>query len=240
MNLAIDLGNTSVQDAFFENNTLRKHYHKITLEELEIIVQSQSIKHIVLSDVGKKSLPWINILQKYASVLVLDYQTPLPIENTYKTPRTLGNDRLAAVVGANFLYPNQNNLIADIGTCVTYDFIDENSVYHGGGIAPGLEMRLKSLPHFTAKLPLIEKSKHFNLIGQSTEESILSGTIGGFKREVESTIEAYKSRYPSLITIISGGDANQFDYLLKNSIFAAPDFLLTGLNHILEYNAKRL
>ena len=239
MNLIFDFGNSQAKIARFDDGLmLDKHTFPVFDEDgiQKTISSFQEIERAIVSNVGKDS----TFLNFPFPVLVLNSETSIPFSLEYQTPKTLGMDRIALAAAAAKIYPKQNCLIIDSGTCVTYDFIDENSVYHGGGIAPGLEMRLKSLPHFTAKLPLIEKSKHFNLIGQSTEESILSGTIGGFKREVESTIEAYKSRYPSLITIISGGDANQFDYLLKNSIFAAPDFLLTGLNHILEYNAERL
>jgi type III pantothenate kinase len=240
MNLAIDLGNTSVQAAFFENSTLKKHYVKITLEALEIIVQSQSIKHIVLSDVGKKSHTWINTLQKYAPVLVLDYQTPLPIENTYKTPQTLGNDRLAAVVGANFLYPNQNNLIADIGTCVTYDFITDKKVYLGGNISAGLQMRLEALPYFTAQLPLVDFDAKQDYtqnqgIGWSTDSAILYGAVQGLTFELEGIIRHYKERFRKFNIIFCGGNAVFFDTKIKESIFVNQKLVLIGLNCILEF-----
>ena len=106
--------------------------------------------------------------------------------------------------------------------------------------SPGLNMRLHSLPHFTSRLPLVEYDPTYQLIGDSTQQSILSGTAGGFKREVAATIQAYQSRYPDVITLITGGDAAIFDDLLKNSIFAPPDFLIIGLNHILDHNAERL
>lgn len=239
MNLIFDFGNSQAKIARFDKALmLDKHIFPLFDEDgIEKIISGfQNIERAIVSNVGKDFK-----LENFSfPVLTLNSDTPIPFSLEYQTPKTLGMDRIALAAAAHKIYPKQNCLIIDSGTCITYDFIDENSIYHGGGIAPGLEMRLKSLPHFTAKLPFVEKSNHFNLIGQSTQESILSGTIGGFKREVEATIEAYKSRYSSLIIIITGGDANQFDYLLKNSIFAAPDFLLTGLNHILEYNAERL
>ncbi|MGB0176022.1 MAG: type III pantothenate kinase, partial [Owenweeksia sp.] len=172
--------------------------------------------------------------------LSLDPNSPMPFENAYKTPKTLGKDRLALAAAAIFSYPSKDCLVIDAGTCVTYDFMDSSGIYHGGGISPGLRMRLQALPHFTSRLPLVEYKEGFDLTGDSTETSILSGTVGGLKREVRGTIEAYQSRYPSMVTVITGGDMNLFDDLLKNSIFAPPDFLITGLNHILDYNAERL
>lgn len=239
MNLIFDFGNSLVKIATFRDGHLLDKAIFSVYNEQEIrnaVANFQNIEKAIVSSVGNDfefgELPF--------PILRLNAQTPLPFSLKYETPQTLGIDRIALAAAAAKIYPQRNCLIIDSGTCITYEFIDEKLQYQGGGISPGLEMRLKSLPHFTAKLPLIKKNNDFNLIGKSTEDSILSGTIGGYRREVEATIEAYKSRYPSLITIITGGDANQFDYLLKNSIFAAPDFLLTGLNHILEYNAKRL
>lgn len=239
MNLIFDFGNSQAKIALFEKG---KMLDKLVFSIFDkdgisnAISCFKKVDRAILSNVGRE----FQFLKFEYPVLELTAKTVLPFSLNYLSPKTLGIDRIALAAAAQKMHPNKNCLIIDSGTCITYDFLDENSTYHGGGISPGLEMRLKSLPKFTAKLPLIQKSNDFQLVGQTTEESILSGTIGGFKREVGATIEAYKSRYPSLITIITGGDANQFDYLLKNSIFAAPDFLLIGLNHILEYNAERL
>src|SRR5690606_36722415 len=128
----------------------------------------------------------------------------------------------------------------DAGTCITFDFVDKEGFYHGGGISPGLHMRYKALHTFTARLPEVTHKTPVPLTGRSTTESIRSGVSGGVKREVAATIEVYQDRYPSLITIITGGDMLLFEDLVKNSIFAAPDFLLNGLNDILEYNAEKL
>lgn len=239
MNLIFDFGNSQAKIALFEKGKMvDKLVFPIYDEDgiVKAIAGFEKVDRAILSNVGRE----FQFSNLGFPVLELNAETVLPFSINYLSPKTLGIDRIALAAAAQKIYPNQNCLIIDSGTCITYDFLDENSTYHGGGISPGLEMRLKSLPQFTAKLPLIQKSNDFQLVGQTTEESILSGTIGGFKREVGATIEAYKSRYPSLITIITGGDTNQFDYLLKNSIFAAPDFLLIGLNHILEYNAERL
>ena len=244
MNLAIDLGNTSAQAAFFEGNSLKKYYPKITLEGVENSVQNQGITHIVLSDVGKKSQPWIKTLQKYAPVLVLDYQTPLPIQNTYQTPQTLGNDRLAAVVGANFLYPNQNNLIADIGTCVTYDFITDQKVYLGGNISAGLQMRLEALPHFTAQLPRVNFDPNQDYdqnqgMGWSTDSAILYGAVQGLSLELEGMIRRYKQRFRKFNIIFCGGNAVFFDTKIKESIFVNQKLVLVGLNCILDFVKKQ-
>lgn len=240
MNLAIDLGNTSAQAAFFVGNELKKHYSQLGLEQIEVIVQKIPPKNIVLSDVGKKSQIWVKVLEKYAPVLVLNYQTPLPIKNTYGTPQTLGNDRLAAVVGANFLYPTQNNMIADIGTCLTYDFITEDKVYLGGNISAGLQMRLNALPHFTAQLPQVnfELNQDYTQnqgLGWSTDSAILNGAVQGLIFELEGMINRYKGRFRKFNIIFCGGNAVFFDSKIKEGIFVNQKLVLIGLNCILEF-----
>jgi type III pantothenate kinase len=206
-------------------------------EELSQAIKiTQGIERAVISNVGEA----YRLEDTSYPVLHLNHSTPLPFTIEYSTPKTLGLDRIALVAGAYAQFPNRDVLILDAGTCITYDFLDNSGAYQGGGISPGMEMRLRALPHFTARLPKVEAEADFALIGDSTHNSILSGTVGGFKREVEATIAEYKKRYPSLITIVTGGDLKLFDYLLKNSIFAAPNILVMGLNYILEYNAEKL
>lgn len=239
MNLILDIGNSRAKIALIDDEKILNQWQFSTTDHEAIrhtIIGQSTVNKAILSNVGSDfDLPPLSY-----PILKLNHEVRLPFESKYSTPTTLGIDRIALVAAAVSNHPGNNCLIIDAGTCITYDFIDEAGIYHGGGISPGLNMRLNGLADYTARLPKVEFEKEFELIGGSTRESILSGAAGGFKREVEATIDAYKSRYPSLITVITGGDGIVFDYLAKNSIFAAPDFLLTGLNHILEYNAERL
>ncbi|UII28675.1 type III pantothenate kinase [Fulvivirga maritima] len=166
----------------------------------------------------------------------LEYNLPLPFTIDYKTPQTLGRDRVAGVAGGQYIFPNANTLVIDLGTCITYDIIDAKNVYHGGGISPGLKMRFKSLHNFTAKLPLIEPTNDFELIGQSTKESILSGVINGMISEIDGIIRMYTDKFAHLQIIMCGGDAKFFENRIKANIFVAPELVLTGLNRILLYN----
>jgi type III pantothenate kinase len=170
--------------------------------------------------------------------MVLGPDTPLPVRHKYKTFDTLGPDRIACVVAANKLYPGKDVLLVETGSCITFDFIDADGCYHGGGISPGLNMRFRALHTFTDKLPLIEPESAPALIGDSTKTSILSGVINGIKAEVEGIISRYESNYENLTIILSGGNLDYFDKNLKNNIFAVPNIVLTGLNIILEFNDK--
>jgi len=160
----------------------------------------------------------------------------LPVHIAYKTPQTLGADRRASVVGANFLYKNRNNLIVDLGTCITYDLIDYVGTYHGGGISPGVEMRLKAMHKFTSKLPVVSAKGSPELIGKTTKECMASGAINGTIAELDGIISQYKQFFEDLNIIFCGGGAIFFETKIKDHIFAVPNLVLVGLNQILRYN----
>lgn len=169
----------------------------------------------------------------------LDHQTELPIENLYETPETLGKDRLAAAVGANELFPNQNLLIIDAGTAITYDLVSEKNEFIGGNISPGLQMRFKALNHFTGKLPLVSYSDEFQDIGRNTIDAIRAGVQNGILYEIAQTIELFNKNYQNLQIVMTGGDSIFFDKKLNYSIFVHFNITLIGLNRILEHNAKK-
>ena len=169
----------------------------------------------------------------------LDHQTELPIENLYETPETLGKDRLAAAVGANELFPDQNLLIIDAGTAITYDLVSEKNEFIGGNISPGLQMRFKALNHFTGKLPLVSYSDEFQNIGRNTIDAIRAGVQNGILYEIAQTIELFNKNYQNLQIVMTGGDSIFFDKKLNYSIFVHFNITLIGLNRILEHNAKK-
>ena len=173
-----------------------------------------------------------------AQVLRLDSNTKLPFKNLYKTPKTLGVDRMALVSASVNQYPDSNVLIIDAGTCITYDFVNSEGEYLGGAISPGIKLRYQSLNNFTANLPLLEAEIPNGIIGDSTSQAIHSGVINGILRELDGIIAEYQKKYPDLTVILTGGDSNFLSNQLKNSIFANSNFLLEGLNYILEFNTN--
>jgi len=169
--------------------------------------------------------------------LELSHSLKLPITIDYKTPNTLGKDRIAGAVGAQSLFLKENILIIDAGTCITYDVVEANGTYIGGSISPGMLMRFKSLNNFTHKLPLVPYREFNELTGKTTEESILSGVISGIAFEMHGFINGYLEKYSSLKIILTGGDAVYFEKTLKNDIFVNSNIVLIGLKEILNYNA---
>jgi len=170
--------------------------------------------------------------------IILTTSLSLPIKIAYATPQTLGVDRIAAACGASFLYPNEDCLVIDAGTCINYEFLDRNKIYHGGAISPGIFMRFEAMHSFTSKLPLVKSISKSNLIGDSTESCMQSGVMNGVLAEVNGIIKRYKDLYPNIRVILSGGDHSFFENNLKHPIFVAPDLVFDGLNGILLYHVE--
>ena len=166
--------------------------------------------------------------------------TPVPITNRYRTPETLGSDRLAAVIGASSLKPGKDLLIIDAGTCITYEVIDARGNYWGGNIAPGMQMRLRALHEFTARLPLVEAEGEVPGMGYNTETAIRSGVLRGMKYEIEGYIKSMRSKFPNLLVFLTGGNHISFDTNIKNIIFSDKYIVPRGLNKILDYNEDQI
>ena len=164
--------------------------------------------------------------------------TPIPITCRYRTPETLGSDRLAAVVGASSLKPNTDLLIIDAGTCITYEVIDARGNYWGGNIAPGMQMRLRALHEFTARLPLVDPEGEVPGMGYSTETAIRSGVLRGMKYEIEGYIKSMRSKFPRLQVFLTGGNRINFDEDIKNLVFTDKYIVPRGLNKIFDYNEE--
>ena len=237
MKLVIDIGNTNIKLALFDDKRAIKfsNIYNCNLKEIQAFVDKVVVKSSIISSVRDLNSDILRIAS-YFNAIIFSYETPVPIINNYKSPDTLGNDRLAAVVGAAFLYPEKDILVFDAGTCLTIDFINFKNEYIGGRISPGIQMRFKALNTFTDKLPLIYKEKNSNIIGKDTNSSIISGVQMGILAEVELIISEYKLQNPDIICIVTGGDCFFFEKALKNSIFANPNLVLIGLNEILDYN----
>ncbi|ARV16226.1 type III pantothenate kinase [Polaribacter sp. SA4-12] len=242
MNLTIDVGNTRVKTAVFEKDKLVEltvfDKTKI-LSEIKKILKKHVISNVIMSNVASISDSKLKKLQKLVKIKVISSSTKVPFENLYKTPKTLGIDRIALVAGAVNQFYGKNVLVIDAGTCITFDFVNSKGGYLGGAISPGVQMRFNSLNHFTANLPLLEKEEVSDFIGKNTKESINSGIVNGVIQEIDGVINQYKKKYLDLTVVLTGGDTNFLAKQLKSSIFANQNFLLQGLNTILIFNIDK-
>jgi type III pantothenate kinase len=236
--LVIDSGNTYTKIGQFDNGKLIKIHQKESFKEIGKVLTSLRPEKIIIGSVNFSSLD----LEKETSgipIYTINLNTPVPFKIKYKTPETLGVDRLAAIAAAWGQFTHKNILVIDAGTCITYDFIYKKGVYLGGGISPGIDIRFKSLHQHTAKLPLVNFDVEAQLIGDSTRNSILSGVVNGTIAEIEGIISKYIAEYEDLTIFMSGGSSIFFESKIKHSIFAFPNMVLLGLFSIYEFNVRK-
>ena len=239
MNLVVDIGNNFFKLGIFQNSNLIFSFSEkngaIDVEIEKIISKYSEITSALISNVS--SIKINDILYRFnINIYELDSTFIFPFKLNYQTTETLGNDRLALAAAATILFPNSNNLVIDAGTCITIDFIDNNNHFMGGSISPGVKMRYDSLNHYTANLPLLKNENNFDYPGNSTNASIHAGIIGGVSNEINGFIKQINSKNEKVNVILTGGDAKILSKTLKITIFANQNFILEGLNCILNLN----
>lgn len=242
MNLIVDQGNSRYKIAVFQEDEL--------IDQLQIEAQPElstvsawleaypSIERCMISSVGELDPQLKSFLESRWETLVLNKDLKLPFSMAYTSPETLGVDRIALVSAAVHQYPGKNVLVIDAGSCITLDLVDHRSTYFGGAIAPGLRMRYQAMHDGTANLPLLEPTLPESSIGDSTKNSMHVGATLGVIRELDGHIDAYRQQFGELTVILTGGDAHFLRDSIKNDIFAHSNFLLEGLNHLLEVNSS--
>ena len=244
MNLSIDIGNTLTKMAVTDKSQVVDVYkvEKLDIEFIKSVLKSypkiDSAIMITCKDIKENKEPIDYLRSMLPRFIEFNSTINVPITNLYKSPLTLGADRLAAAIGAKAIYPNNNVLIFDFGTAITIDFVSAANEYIGGNISPGSTMRLAALNNYTDNLPLVPFGTEFDLIGTTTEQAILNGVIDGIVFEVEGYISRFEAKYSDLRIIFTGGNGNFFANQVKNPIFATYNLVVYGLNKILEYNAE--
>lgn len=241
MKLVIDYGNTTRKYFFFDGKELTGTWYgdkgePVSGTEKALSDHGPFSACILSSVIGYDNL-FLTWLRSRMPVIQFSAATPIPIENHYLTPETLGPDRLAAAVGGHSVFPDVPVLVIDAGTCIKYDLV-VNHAYKGGIIAPGIGMQARALHTFTEKLPLMEPvaDANPNLVGRDTDGSLLSGIVNVTLASMEGIIAQFGALYPGLRVMLTGGDLNYFDKRLKCSIFALPNLVAQGLNEILDFN----
>lgn len=247
-NVVVDWGNTTLKTGWFNGPSLieTRRYDSVASLIADLTLTNRTVASVIVSSTSRPA----DEIREYLSgegraIWVLDSQTPVPIRNAYDTPHTLGADRIAAAVGATVLFPGQDCVVLDLGTCLTADFIDREGVFRGGLISPGLHMRFRAMHEQTARLPLVtfepnELELWPDVTAKNTRQALLSGVVNGLMFEMNGIIERHRRERPGVVVLLCGGDAPSFESRLKGPIFAVPELVLIGLNRILHYNVENL
>lgn len=238
LHAAIDVGNTRCKIGFFENDNLQKVLGNVPLEEVPAEVLRTKPVAAIISSVGNNVEELVERLSTACKTVLVHAEMPLPIVLDYASKSTLGTDRIAAAAAAFHLYGGNNCLVIDVGSCITYDVVTADGVYKGGAISPGVEMKLKAMHTFTARLPLVEHPKWSPLPGNDTLTSMQDGVLHGTLAEIEGMIDRFSGMYADLQVIICGGGSNFFESKIKHHIFVRSEMVLIGLNSILRHNER--
>jgi type III pantothenate kinase len=236
--LCFDFGNTRLKVALFQNAKLAE---VVVIENdgngtIESVLKEFEPQKIILSSVINHNPEIETLFASKAKFHKLNHLSNLPFTTPVGKPETIGADRLALTAAAVYFFPRQHNLVIGMGSCITYNFINADHEFLGGGISPGMEMRMRSLNQFTAKLPIVKPDGNVPLVGYDTVTNILSGVVIGMAKEIDGFIDAYKERYGNFNVHLTGGDLVYLAPHLKNQIFADPELIFKGLYAISEVN----
>ncbi len=239
--VTVDWGNSSLKVGWFQNDQLLHIARFNTLTELSAALSLRPAQRGIVCSTNRPADDLL-ALTKQTDIdwLRFDSQTSVPIGNAYDTPQTLGTDRLAAAVGATVLQPGRDCLILDAGTCLTADWVSADGVFLGGLIAPGIQMRLRAMHEFTARLPVVSLASGdvLSVTATNTRQAMLAGAVLGMALEMNGLIADYRNRCPDLAVLLCGGDGPLLESRLKGAIFAVPELVLWGLNRISEHNVR--
>jgi type III pantothenate kinase len=236
--LCFDFGNTRLKVACFQNTKLTEVIviDNDSLTSIENLIKRFDPQKSVLSSVINHNPEIENLLSAKTKFHKLTHLSKLPFTTPVGKPETIGADRLALSAAVVYFFPKQHNLVIGMGSCITYNFINADHEFLGGGISPGMEMRMKALNQFTAKLPTVKPDGNVPLVGYDTVTNILSGVVIGMANEIDGFINAYKERYGNFNVHLTGGDLVYLAPHLKNQIFADPELIFKGLYAISEVN----
>ena len=236
--ICFDFGNTRLKAAVFNDDIFAE---EIVLPNddtatIESLLAAHRPQKTILSSVVEHNAAIEAVLAAKTAFHKLSHLTKANFTTPVGKPETIGADRLALSAAAVHFYGGKNNLVIALGSCITYNFINQYNEFTGGSISPGMEMRFKAMQVFTAKLPLVQKDWNFPLIGYDTKTNMQSGVIAGLTYEIDGFIDAYSAKYDNFNVVLTGGDTSYFAGQLKNKIFADAYFLFKGLYALSETN----
>lgn len=236
--LCFDFGNSRLKCGIFSDDHFVKEVVLETdsIASVEQLIQEFHPEKSILSSVINHNTEIEPLLASCTRFHKLSHTSKLNFTTATGKPETIGADRLALIAAAVHFYPGKNNLVIGLGSCITYNFVNQDNIFLGGGISPGTDMRFKSMNDFTAKLPLVKKEFNFPMIAYDTKTNLQSGVLAGIAFEIEGFINYYDGRFGNFNVVLTGGDSAYFAQRVKNKIFADPNFLFKGLYAISETN----
>ncbi len=247
--LAIDIGNTRTRMAVVEG---RKVSEPLVFDTGQVDQITETLKRqgekfsipkglpvVICSVVPKMTdhLAQVAQLTMDTEPYIIGKTIPLPLKLDLKDTQRVGPDRVVSAAMA-FERIEKAVAVATFGTAVTIDCVNDEGVFLGGAILPGLQMAARALEEHTALLPLVNLTPPETPWGRDTDEAISAGVIFGAVGALREMVERYATalgRWPELI--VTGGDGL---LIAQNCDFVhavVPDLLLMGIE--LAYENRR-
>lgn len=233
MTLTIDIGNTSTKFALYQQGELvvfgrLQECWESTLTQL---LGKGEIECALISNVAGPQPELIQALDKHhIPAQWLTWTSPEVTRFLSNIPEGMGADRLAADIAARQLFPNEDLLVVDAGTCITFDVIRKNGSYAGGSISPGIGLRLKAMHDYTAALPLLQPEGEAPVVGTDIYTAMRGGCVNGLKWEIEGYIRYLKANFsPTLRTFYTGGNNLALAEDVEESVIHDSMLVMKGL-----------
>jgi type III pantothenate kinase len=253
MLLAIDIGNTNISFGIFsatkrggEKNykiiktfdipSKQYSFNKFCKEIGSLKIADVLICSVVpkLTKAVSKDLWRISGKRPY----IIGKDMPVPIQNCYRNPSQVGQDRLVNAY-AGLIFYGAPLIVIDSGTAITFDVISKRKAYLGGLILPGLEISLAALNEKTALLPQIKLGYPKELIGGDTISSILSGVVIGTGALIDALAIRIKRKIGKNARVIgTGGSIGLIKRYSRLKIKIDRNLTLKGLNFIYKNEIK--
>lgn len=214
----IEIGNTSVKAARVTESgcnflfTIRIHQAKKLDSELSKLRDNEQV---VLSSVRKDVTQIVLNHRPRLKIYQITTAETGKVKLDYKTPESLGIDRVLACLGAVDHSGGKNVIVVDAGTACTIDYMTKKLVYNGGVIMPGLALFKRSMRDFLPELPQVPAEIPASYPGGSTDESIRWGIYGGFINAVQSFVDRYREFGTTPAVYLTGGDGEFLSENLK-------------------------
>ncbi len=225
--IAIDIGNTTITVAFFLDDTAKsiesvsgnspaklKKLLTSAWEQVPLVKGAKVQKKNAVIVVSSVKPAWTQLVADICKkefdekIKIIGKDVPLPIETAVDDNMEVGTDRLVSAAAA-FAVVQDAVVVADFGTAVTIDLVDERGVFLGGCILPGFELSAKALAGSTAKLPKVEVTRPSDPVGANTHQAINCGLYYSAVGALEAVVRHYAEqlgKWPQVI--VTGGAAD--------------------------------
>lgn len=251
MNLiAVDIGNTNIRLGLFlkgeekevksvpgDSESMLKKHLKSMWERIPVSKSSKEKKRNGVLIVSSVKPAWTEMIREIAKehlgekTLMIGKEIPFPmdlsVEKTYKDK--IGTDRVVTAAAA-YAVVEDAVVVADFGTAVTIDLIDESGIFLGGVIVPGFEASAQALKELTAQLPKIKMKKPKGVYGTNTEEAINCGLYYSAIATLQEIVRRFAEKigkWPQ--TIITGEGAKLIKDDCKFIDNYVPDLVIKGI-----------